>query len=351
MQDFYAAGYVLLIEDYATDQSGKQYKTYVPVFFGPKIFTPTHLKLAIYAKEFLAVHFAFDNFAHILWGSTKPVLVLTDNKSLTRFFRAKTFPSSLWTCVDHVLNFNFVLGHIPGKANAAADYMSRIHIQSHTKLKLKFNSKIPVADVHLNMGMQTPDKPVNLLRYDCEIFSLSKDLRKSYPEINALHASNPLDFLNMLDKINHMNLQAEQQKDSNIQLVLDWIETGQPSQSPYMNHELRKYLKHFNRLENHNGVLYRNFYSDNGRDFIRQYVVPTHLRQEVLYRVHNSKYAGHPGIAKTAELFRKRFYFPSFVDFLTNYVKNCSSCLQVKTVKHATLKPPAFFGHRQTFSR
>ena len=102
---FYAAGYVLMIEDYITDQSGKTYKTYVPVSFGSKIFTPTYLKLFIYAKEFLAVHFAFDTFAHILWGSTKPVLVLTDNRSLTRFFQAKTIPSSLWTCVDHVFEF------------------------------------------------------------------------------------------------------------------------------------------------------------------------------------------------------------------------------------------------------
>ena len=226
-----------------------------------------------------------------------------NNKSLTRFFQTKTIPSSFWICVDHVLNFNFVQGHIPGKANAAADYLSRIYIQPHTKLGLKFNSKIPVADVQLNMGMQTPDNSVNLLRYDYEFSSLSKNLRKSYPEINALHASNLLDFLNMSDKINPMNLQAEQQKDSNIQLVLAWIETSPPAQSPYINHELRKYLKNFNRLENHNGVLYRKFYSDNGRDFIRQYVVPTHHRREVLYLVHNSKYASHPGIAKTAELF------------------------------------------------
>ena len=94
-----------------------------------------------------------------------------------------------------------------------------------------------------------------------------------------------------------------------------------------MNTELRKYLKHFARLENHNGVLYRKFFSDNGRDFIRQYVVPTHLREELLYRVHNSKSAGHPGTAKTAEIFSKHFYFPNFGEFLTNYVKKCSSCL------------------------
>ena len=337
---FYAAGYVLLIEDYSIEQTGKTHKTYVPVSFGSKIFTPTYLKLSIYAKEFLAVHFAFDTFAHILWGSSKPVLVLTDNKSLTRFFQAKTIPSSLWTCVDHVLNFNFVLGHIPGKANAAADYLSRIHIQPHTKLELRFNSKIPVADVHLHMGMQVPDNSVNSFKFDCETFSLPKSLRDSFPEINALHSPNPLDDLDLSDKLTPLNLREEQQKDNTIRLVLSWLETGPPSDFPYMSTELRKYLKHFDRLENHHGILYRKFFDDTGRNFIRQYVVPQHLRNEVLYRVHNSKYAGHPGIAKTAELFRKHFYFPGFVEFLANYVKNCSSCLQIKPVKHQTLKTP-----------
>jgi hypothetical protein len=81
---YYAAGYVLMIEDYADDKNGKQVKSYAPVSFGSKVFTPAQLKLSIYAKEFLAVHYAFDTFVHILWGtSEKPVLVLTDNKSLT----------------------------------------------------------------------------------------------------------------------------------------------------------------------------------------------------------------------------------------------------------------------------
>ena len=142
-ESFYAAGFVLMIEDYLEDQAGKTVKKYVPVSFGSKIFNPTHLKLSIYAKEFLAVHFAFDSFAHILWESSKPTIVLTDNRSLTRFFQAKTIPSSLWSCVDHVLNFNFILGHIPGKANLAADYLSRMHINPHTKLELKMPPKFP----------------------------------------------------------------------------------------------------------------------------------------------------------------------------------------------------------------
>ena len=69
---FCAAGFVLMIEDYLTDQSGKTHKSYIPVSFGFKNFTPTFLKLSLYARESLAVHFAFGTFAHILWGFTKP---------------------------------------------------------------------------------------------------------------------------------------------------------------------------------------------------------------------------------------------------------------------------------------
>ena len=65
------------------------------------------------------------------------------------------------------------------------------------------------------------------------------------------------------------------------------------------------------------------------------------MRTIRLYRVHNSDTAGNwIGITKTAQFFRQKFYFPNFVKVLTSYIKNCSSCLQFKPVKHATLKPP-----------
>ena len=34
-------------------------KTYDPVAFGSKTFSPSQLKMSIYAKEFLAIYFAF----------------------------------------------------------------------------------------------------------------------------------------------------------------------------------------------------------------------------------------------------------------------------------------------------
>ena len=91
----HAAGYVLLIEDY-TEANDGQKKTYTPVAFGSQRFTEGQMSLTMYAKEFLAMHFAFDEFAHILWGVKKPTIVMTDNEGLTRFFQSKRIPPKLW---------------------------------------------------------------------------------------------------------------------------------------------------------------------------------------------------------------------------------------------------------------
>ena len=84
---FYAAGYVLMVEDYTITQINET-KQCAQVCFGSRVFQPAQMKLSIYAKELLAVHFVLDNFAHLVWGAEKPLPILTDNKSLTRFFKA-----------------------------------------------------------------------------------------------------------------------------------------------------------------------------------------------------------------------------------------------------------------------
>ena len=45
--------------------------------------------MSIYCKKFLALYFALEYFSHFIWGAEKPVIVLTDNESLTSFFSIK----------------------------------------------------------------------------------------------------------------------------------------------------------------------------------------------------------------------------------------------------------------------
>ena len=61
-------------------------------------------------------------------GSQKPLIVVTDNKALTRFFQAKRLPMSLWNFCYQTLQFSFVLAHVPGVEKPAADNLSRLEI-------------------------------------------------------------------------------------------------------------------------------------------------------------------------------------------------------------------------------
>ena len=139
---FKSAGYALMIEDNPDQKKQSERKTYAPVAFGSKIFCPAQLKMSINSKEFLAIYMAFLEFAHILWEATKPTIVLTDNKSVTRFFHTKAIPPALWNGCDYVLQFNFKRAHIAGSVNTAADFLFRLELKVTEKIRLKIREDI-----------------------------------------------------------------------------------------------------------------------------------------------------------------------------------------------------------------
>ena len=148
---FSAAGYAVLIEDDPLEKYTSTRKAFAPVAYGSKTFSPTQLKMSIYAKEFLAIFFAFKEFGHIFWGTPKPVIILTDNKSVTRFFQTKIIPPTLWNACDYVIQFNFTIAHIPGKNNTTADYLSRLEISPKEKLILRIREDIPTTPIELHV--------------------------------------------------------------------------------------------------------------------------------------------------------------------------------------------------------
>ena len=66
---FTAAGYAILTEDDPNQKYSFVKKSYAPIAYGSKTFTPSQLKMSIYAKEFLATYYAFKEFGHIFWGA------------------------------------------------------------------------------------------------------------------------------------------------------------------------------------------------------------------------------------------------------------------------------------------
>ena len=139
---FRSAGYALMIEDNPDQEIQSKRETYAPVAFGSKHFSSAQLKMSIYSKEFLAIYMAFLEVAHILWEATKPTIVLTDNKFVTRFFQTKAIPPTLWNACDYVLQFNFKIAHIAGSVNTAVDFLSRLELKVTEKIRLRIREDI-----------------------------------------------------------------------------------------------------------------------------------------------------------------------------------------------------------------
>ena len=106
---FQAAGYAVLIENDPHQKYTSTRKTYAPIAYGSKTYSPSQIKMSFYAKEFLVFYTAFKEIGHICWGATKPVIIMTNSKPVTRFFRTKMIPPPLWHACDFVLQFNFTI--------------------------------------------------------------------------------------------------------------------------------------------------------------------------------------------------------------------------------------------------
>ena len=148
---FGAAGYAVLIEDDPSQKFTSIPKSYPPVAHGSKTFTPAQIKMSICAKEFLANYFSLKEFVHIFWGAPKPVIILTDNKAVTRFFQTKIVHLALWNACDYVIQFNFVIAHITGAQNTAVDYLSRLEADPKDKLVMKIREDVQTLPIEINV--------------------------------------------------------------------------------------------------------------------------------------------------------------------------------------------------------
>ncbi|XP_038555072.1 uncharacterized protein LOC119888541 [Micropterus salmoides] len=107
------------------------------------------------------------------------------------------------------------------------------------------------------------------------------------------------------------------------------METGQtpPSRLKVELPELPLLLRELNRLELHNGVLYRR--RQDGPNIIFQLVLPEELRSVALKSLHDDM--GHMGVERTVDLARARFYWPKMYMAIEKMIGTCERCVRRKS--------------------
>ena len=127
---------------------------------------------------------AFLKFAHFLWETTKPTIILTDKQSVKRFYARKASPPALRNACDLVLQFNFKIAHIAGSVDAAADFISELEMKLTETICFKMQEGIQ--KTHIEVTMSSSDV------VDEVQFFFSQEVKENESEEQILERNNNL---------------------------------------------------------------------------------------------------------------------------------------------------------------
>ena len=368
--NFKNAGYALMIEENADEKLTSVKKTYAPVAFGSKTFSPSQIKMSIYAKEFLAIYFAFMEYSHILWGSTKPVIVLTDNKSVTRFFQTKIIPPALWNACDFVLQFNFTIAHVPGRMNTAADFLSRLDLDPKEKVQLLIRDDIQTTpiEVHIQSSNVAEEEqfyflPDDDIETEEQIWERKQRARKKIlgndtPPTPGEEANNEtvqtedatVIFQTEItrhnktteDKENTFPTDMRHQQDQDSVLrnyKLRLLKEPYDEHLMATDHRALRYTAQESRIILKDGLLYRQYFGETGTVKHLQVLLPEQLVDSFI-EAHHGMHNKHPGITKVIQQCREKYYYPSLAARIAKHINQCMKCMQTKRTDNRLLTPP-----------
>ena len=122
--------------------------------------------------------------------------------------------------------------------------------------------------------------------------------------------------------------------DEDIKPVLQWMDahTDKPTweEVSKYGHGTKIYFSQWQSLSTSrcNGVLYRLWESPSGDVITKQLVLPKIWRKDVLQELHNTRTAGHLGVAKTLSRVRERFYWVQCRRDVQQWCRDCDLCAQ-----------------------
>ena len=342
---FRSAGYALMMEDNPDQKIQSKRKTYAPVAFGSKIFSPAQLKKSIYSKEFLAIYMAFLEFAPTLWEATKPTIVLTDNKSVTRFFETKAIPPVLWNACDYVLQFNFKIAHNAGTVNTAADFLSRLELKVTEKIRLKIREDIPTTPIEVATSSSdvADEKQIFFTHRDNVKESEEQTLeRKKQSQQNAKQwAANEespalktsvkeftkIDGNTTSYSMNGIKANARIRVEQDVDFVLKNMKLKILGQSYdgvliMTDSRYKNYKANEDRINLKDGLLFRKYFGETFCVKYYQGLIPKQLVQEVLRSLHE-EFGKRPGTFKTIIAYREKYHFPKMAQLIRAWVMSC----------------------------
>ena len=242
-----------------------------PVAYASKAMNETQQRWAQIEKELFAVLFACKRFHQYVYG--KPVTVESDHRPLEFIFRKP-------------------LSHAP----------PRLH----------------------KMLLQLQEYDINLVYKKGKEMYLADALSRAYPpEIIYEDFERDIDSeksIHLMSKHSHVKDEKTEQirneiaSNSTMQLLIQQIKSGWPSERSSVPPELKPYYPYRDELSVSNGMIYK----------LHNILIPPNLQAQTLKTLHQS----HQGMEKTKRLARECIFWPGMSSQIDDLVSKCTNCMQ-----------------------
>ena len=284
----------------------------------------------------------------------------------------KLIPPGLWNACNFVLQFHFTIAHVPRKMNTAADFLSRLDIQSKDKVHIMIRDDIRTTPVQVNI--QSSD-----VAEEEQFFFMPEDDTKTEEQIweRKLRAHKKIEEDNNTkpnaDATTTDTTRSDQEAiifQTEVLVTRTIPETTNEDDGPLktMRHQqdqgnvLRKYklrllkepynqqllasdpsaaryIAQDSRIILKDGLLYRQYYDHPGKIKFLQILLPGHLIDSFIL-AHHGQANKHPGIAKMIQQCREKYYYPGMTARIAHHISRCTECMHAKCTHKRSVAPP-----------
>ena len=256
-----------------------------PVAYFSRKMIPAETRYETHDAELLAIVEAFKTWCHYLEGCKHEALVLTDQNNLRRFMDIKSLSSRQVRWAQELSRYPFRIDYQQGKANRAADALSRFPQRS-----LDEKEKLRVENSQILHRLQS-----SLTRASLSGLSLGSD------DLSPLHrvlicGTHVLPHLRQFWETFRTELADEEPYKASIGgmrlRLAELQESDDEARKLRATEELQEGWTDIDGVLHHQGLPF----------------VPEIIRTELISRHHDDPLAGHFGIDKTRELIGRKYY-------------------------------------------
>jgi hypothetical protein len=257
-----------------------------PVSYFSKSMAPAEMNYPIHDKEMLAIIRAFEHWRSELEGTSHPVEVLTDHKALEYFMSTKALSGRQVRWAEILSRYNFKIVYRPGKANTA-DPLTRMDTDTTDLNRMKEHAR-----EHQLLPAKYLDPRIVQSLGNIEAIDLTatRDFVRFQHSLQLSPVDSQMDLVDNMLRLNRTSPEFSTAR----------IVAGQGKDHWTLTDGL---AKRYGRL-----------------------AVPEATRTDLLTEAHCQLSSAHPGIRKTKQILKARYYWRGMDQDIERFVRNCHAC-------------------------